>query len=370
MSFTFLDLILFAGLIQGIFLMLSLQFVSKKNTRANKILTLLIGLSTFTFAAKMAAFQINEIWVWRTSLLSDCTIFMYGPLFYAYFKTLLFDEVPNKKSLFFQCIPSVLFLLFILYSLLLPKRDFYHLMTSEISWYVFLFMEITGIIYLSVYTYLSYRILKIVKNVSQKEYAKSRQIARFLQVVLIGFLVLIIGWSLGILKVYFIQTNMYYISYRLVWISVTTFLFIIGYFGVTQPELIRIPVQKKTTTKNRLSAEEVSELTKKLDQLIHEEEIYTHSDLSLKMLANMLQTSSNNLSWLLNSVYKKTFYEFINELRIEAFLEKVENGEHKKQTLIAIAMDAGFNSKSTFNKTFKSIMNDTPSRYIEKMYSS
>jgi len=80
-----------------------------------------------------------------------------------------------------------------------------------------------------------------------------------------------------------------------------------------------------------------------------------------------LGTSTNDLSWLLNNVYQSNFYDYINQHRIAAFLEKIKEKEHKRHTLLFLSMEVGFNSKSTFNKAFKTILQDTPSNYIKKI---
>ncbi|WP_375560005.1 helix-turn-helix domain-containing protein [Bernardetia sp. OM2101] len=86
-------------------------------------------------------------------------------------------------------------------------------------------------------------------------------------------------------------------------------------------------------------------------------------------MAKKLDSSTHDLSWLLNTVYQKTFYDFVNEFRLKEFLSKIESQEYKQKTILALALEAGFNSKSTFNKVFKSTMQTTPSLYI-KNYSS
>ncbi|MBC8756608.1 AraC family transcriptional regulator [Kordia sp. YSTF-M3] len=231
---------------------------------------------------------------------------------------------------------------------------------------VYLAMELFGVTSLIVYAILSYRIVKKIKNSTHKEFIHAQKLVRYIKFIVLGLSAIIIFWSIGIFRTYALHSYDSFIIYKLVWISMAIFLFIVGYFSFTQPEIVRLTVEK-TTTKDRLRQEEIKIITQKLQELINKEQIFTRSDLSLKILAKKLDTSANNLSWLLNSVYGKTFYEYVNEHRVKAFLAKVEEGEHKKQTLLAIAMDAGFNSKSTFNKSFKTIMNETPSRYIEKM---
>ena len=69
---------------------------------------------------------------------------------------------------------------------------------------------------------------------------------------------------------------------------------------------------------------------------------------------------------MLNNTYQTTFYDFINGYRVMEFVKKVVNEEHIQHTILALSMDVGFNSKSTFNKAFKSKMNETPSNFIKK----
>lgn len=348
--------------------MTSLHFISQKNRPANKILIIIIGLATFTFAGKMALFQIDASWIWRPSLLSDCSIYLFGPLLYMYFKALVFKDYSKNILAFKHYIPSLLMFLFFCWTLTISTETYYKMSYTLGMGIVYLIMELTGVISLIVYAIASFKIVKQIKNSDDETSPYKEEIARFIQYILIGLLLIIIFWSFGIFKTYILHALDSYIVYQLVWISMAVFLFIVGYFSFTQPEIIRLPVKKREATRNRLTTEEIIQIQQKLQILIEEEEIFTRSDLSLKILSKQLGTSSNNLSWLLNSVYEKTFYEYINEFRVKAFLQKIEAGKHKKQTLLSIAMDAGFNSKSTFNKTFKLLMNDTPSRYIEKKY--
>lgn len=369
MSFSFLDLVLFAGIIQGIFLTFSLHFISQKNKKANKILIIIIGLATFMFAGKMATYQLEYSWIWRPALLTDCSIYLFGPLLYMYFRALVFKYHPKNILAFKHYIPTLILFLFFCWTLTLTTEEYFGMSYSIEMFYAYLAMELTGVISLIVYSYLSFKIVKYIKNTDHKISAHKKEIARYIQFILIGLFFMIVFWAFGIFRTYALHSFTSYISYQLLWISMTVFLFIVGYFSFTQPEIVRLPIEKLSLKKNRLNKKEIEIITEKLQHLLQEEQIFMHSDLSLKILAKKVDTSANNLSWLLNSVFEKTFYEFINEYRVKAFLAKVKEGEHKKQTILGVALDVGFNSKSTFNKSFKVIMNDTPSRYIEKNFS-
>jgi AraC-like DNA-binding protein len=366
--FTFIDLILFAGIIQGIFLMISLQFIAKKNKDANRILMLLIGISVIVFIREMLSYHLDPKIFWRTAILTESTIYLFAPLIYLYFKKLVFRNSPYGSSFLKHCILAIFMLLYFFWTLTLSNEQYVAIHGRMGIFYTFLIMEVVGVLSFAFYSYLSLKIVRKIKN-TENPTLYTKQITRYIQFVLLGITLLWIFWGIGVFNVYYLGNAKSLVSYKFIWFCITTFLFIVGYFSFTQPEIVRLPIVKKAASKDRLSKAEIVVVKKKLQHLIDNEHIYMQSDLSLKNLAKALDTTANNLSWLLNSVYEKTFYEYINEYRIKAFLKKIEDGEHKKQTLLSIAMDSGFNSKSTFNKTFKSLMNDTPSRYIEKMYS-
>lgn len=122
--------------------------------------------------------------------------------------------------------------------------------------------------------------------------------------------------------------------------------------------------------KNKLSKDEINKLQKLMNSFLEDKKGYVQPRLSLPILANQIGTTSNNLSWLLNNVYGKTFYQLINEYRVKDFLQRVDKEDYKELTLISIALEVGFNSKSTFYKAFKEIKKITPSEYISKIENS
>ena len=82
------------------------------------------------------------------------------------------------------------------------------------------------------------------------------------------------------------------------------------------------------------------------------------------MLAGDLDISPNHLSQVINQYEKKNFYDFINMYRVEEFKRRALKPENSNYSILAIAYDSGFNSKSSFNQVFKKIEGKTPSRYL------
>ena len=87
------------------------------------------------------------------------------------------------------------------------------------------------------------------------------------------------------------------------------------------------------------------------------------SDLTLADLADLLSTTPHKLSEVLNAQIGQTFYDFVNGYRVKEVQRRIAAGDAQRVTMLAIALDAGFASKSTFNVVFKKHTSRTPSDY-------
>ncbi len=168
-------------------------------------------------------------------------------------------------------------------------------------------------------------------------------------------------------------------------IGLTIIAFAISYFGVRQMSLFRpvyIKVAKERPeianeakestedgaqierkTKVRFTEEEAQALIAKLNRHMEEERPYINPELTLYDLSSQLNLTKNELTDLLNNHIGKNFFAFVNEFRLNAVIRKFENPDFGHYTIIAIAYDCGFNSKSTFNSIFKQHTGQTPSEY-------
>ena len=99
---------------------------------------------------------------------------------------------------------------------------------------------------------------------------------------------------------------------------------------------------------------------------MEEEKIFKQNRLTLSELAEMISISSHNLSEVINTQTGMNFFDFINRYRIEEVKKEIIKLENDNLTILSVAMDAGFNSKSSFNTLFKKYENITPSEYRAK----
>ncbi|MEM0517108.1 helix-turn-helix domain-containing protein [Aequorivita flava] len=123
--------------------------------------------------------------------------------------------------------------------------------------------------------------------------------------------------------------------------------------------------QKKKYKQALLDTNEIKKYSKELEQIMIDYKLYLNPDLSLKDLASYLELPANYVSQLLNLGFQKNFSEYINTFRVEEFKERVLLEESKELTIMAVAYDSGFNSKTVFNTFFKKIEGITPNMYLK-----
>lgn len=190
---------------------------------------------------------------------------------------------------------------------------------------------------------------------------------------------LIIG-LLCIWVVVFLADDEYVFSF------VVLYVLFIGYFGIKQVGIFtnQLPVDQPLTAalteqlaiankfnedakydKTSLTDHQLSAIHQELMQLIEQKKVYLMPELTLSMVSQQLNVHPNTLSQVINRVEQKNFFDFINTLRVQEFKQRVANLEHEKYTLLALAHECGFNSKTSFNRNFKSIAGRSPSQYLK-----
>ncbi len=162
--------------------------------------------------------------------------------------------------------------------------------------------------------------------------------------------------------------------------AVVVFVFLIGFNGVRQERIFKandevnsskgieteLQSQKKYA-KSGLKEEVSQQLYQDLKLLMDEQGLYKNRELSIGDLASQLKVHPNHLSQVINVKEEKNFYDFVNGYRVEEFKRLLEKPENKNITLLALAYDCGFNSKSSFNRYFKKTTGQTPSQFYAKV---
>lgn len=108
--------------------------------------------------------------------------------------------------------------------------------------------------------------------------------------------------------------------------------------------------------------------SKRLLHQIQEDQKYLNQNITLEKLASCYEVDSKTLSTTIKKHNDSNFNDYLNSMRLDHFMALIENLEHKKYTLFALAEKSGFNSKTTFNRVFKKKYLVSPSSYIEQNY--
>ncbi len=159
----------------------------------------------------------------------------------------------------------------------------------------------------------------------------------------------------------------------MIYTSVTLFVFFFGYFGIRQENIFTDAAPAGATEKEEgeaeryrrsgLNPEKTDQAYRRLLDYMDKEKPFLESRLTLYQLAGCLDLSPNHLSQVINEKAGQNFYQFVNSYRIRAFQEKAKDPGNAHLTLLALALECGFNSKSSFNHIFKKFTGMTPSQY-------
>jgi AraC-like DNA-binding protein len=105
----------------------------------------------------------------------------------------------------------------------------------------------------------------------------------------------------------------------------------------------------------------------KIRSFMSNEKPYLDANLSLPGLAEKLNIPSHHLSRVINEQFNVNFFDFVNQYRVDEVKSRMDNPEFENLTILGIAFDCGFNTKSAFNRVFKKLTGFTPSEYKKQL---
>lgn len=166
--------------------------------------------------------------------------------------------------------------------------------------------------------------------------------------------------------------------------TVVLFVILLGYFGIkqvgiftqatasppdsTRENTVADELQKPKYQKSSLDSSTAENIHQALNRAMGERKLFTNPELSLAELAKELHVHPNHLSQVINSYEQKSFYDYINALRIEEFKRVAAQPESQKFTLLGLAHNCGLNSKTSFNRNFKNATGLSPSEYLKQAH--
>ena len=143
----------------------------------------------------------------------------------------------------------------------------------------------------------------------------------------------------------------------------------LGYYGIkhenifTDSVIVELNEKSKGSYKRSTLKEDMAKQKHEaLSQLMTDEKPYLETNLTLNSLAEQLEITPHHLSQIINQFEGQNFNDFVNKYRVEEFIVRAQKDPHF--SFLALALDSGFNSKSTFNSVFRKHKGVTPSQFM------
>jgi AraC-like DNA-binding protein len=345
----------------GIAVFIEFLLISKKNKSApDQILTLWMFLVLVHLFLSYIYFT-EDVYGFPFLLGIDLPVPLLHGVFLYFYVSSLTEQLPeSRKVLILHLVPASLMYMYLVTFFSLPAEQKIQVYRNHgagyelfnvLRWYA---IALSGIFYVT----WSAVLLRKHRNTIRDQFSHLEKVnLQWLQILTFG-----LGgiWFLVI----FFRNEM------LVMAGMVIFIFLIGFFGVRQADIFTpdqlpadIDEQKKKYPKSGLTEEVSGELHQQLKRLMTEDALYRKSDLSINDLSAKLDVHPNYLSQIINQKEKKNFYDFVNTYRLEEFKRLIAMQKNQQFTLLSLAYDCGFSSKSSFNRYFKRATGQTPSEY-------
>ncbi len=367
-SFDIFSVILLLGAGQGVFLAL-LLFERKRNRAANRILALLVSL--YSVYITDVAFGMMNYQQSFPHLIGVTTglPFLFGPLHYVYVRLMISPGRRLARREWLHILPFAIFKAYMLpfhLSSAAEKFRFIENMNEAGKPLALASFEWVMILQGNVYLILSLLLLQRHSRTIKDSFSSIDKInLTWLRNLTIG--------SAGIWLLVFIVNILPVIGLPLTedadhFIAPATsiFIYVMGYLSLRQREIHTgeadlTPVPKYQ--KSGLSSEQAENYLRRLRQFMETKKTYTKNDLTLNELAEHLAIPAHHLSQIINDRLRQNFYDFVNNYRVEEAKKRLLDPAYQHLTILAIAYEVGFSSKSVFNAAFKRHANMTPSQF-------
>lgn len=358
-------------------LFFAVMLVQKKKALHDKILIYwLVYLGSYTGIYALLSNQLfTNFHLLSVSFISLLTL--HGPFMYLYISALTDEKFKLQSKNLLHFIPFILFNAYLLIGLLLPELSgrirLDHVESEHGAPLLFNFFLIMTALSGPGYFLLSIRLFKkldinIFNNFSTSDHINLDWLKKLV-------------YSFGtIWTILIIFATIHHIFHLFSWIfctdglflSLSIFIILIGYFGLKQKEIfiqypdthIEYVTEPKTKYAGVMLKETDAELyVSKINHFLSTQKPYLDADLTLPQLATQLQIPSPLLSRIINEKFGLNFFDFINRYRVEEVKVKLGAPEFDHLSLLGIAFECGFNTKSAFNRVFKNLTGLTPSEY-------
>lgn len=361
---TFVNIFLISSICVGILFMLFTTFSKKGKHKPIIYLNLLILSITLNYTQIVI---LDNLFSDSSYFIQTLRIPFYAFILPAFYTFITFYLNVERKIKSFVFISSVLFLIEIFFRIILFKQynDDYEIISIYRH-----FEEVINLLF-SIFIFIKAFLLlfnrtKLYENILT--FDNTKWLKKFMIIATLIMVTWIIALLINLNKIH----PLVYVYYPLR-ISVSILIFWLGYQGFTNYNLMLERIQLRSLIAQNQKTS--SRLIKKpntdnkfniIKNHINSNSSFSNPCFSLEQLSNELKMSTSTVSKIINTESDYSFSDYINYLRIEKAKEYLILSEFQEYTILAIGLECGFNSKSTFYLAFKKFTNTTPTEFRKK----
>jgi AraC-like DNA-binding protein len=359
----FLAVLNLLGAAQGVLLASALLTTKSGRRTANRLLAALT--LTISIAVSGAVLlTTNYVFAFpHLSRLHQPFVFLAAPLLFLYIRELTAPEERFKRQDFLHFIPFALCLIYLLPYYLKSSGAKIQILVSEYvqpnlgQWYYVR----SAVLITQIFVYLiliSANIVNFSRSAEQRKSPRDKAVLFEVRFFIVAAIVL---WVAVVFR-YAIQT----MSNLLVPLGASVLIYAMGYLKLRRPDVETVGKDEqpgRKYEKSTLTPERSQRYLDKLVNCMENEKPFTDGDLTIQKLAERLSIPANHLSQTINERLGHSFSDFVNSYRVEAAKRKLLDPAFRHLSVLGIAEEVGFNSKSSFNSVFKKHTNMTPSEF-------
>lgn len=382
------DFILVSGIVLTLIILFLLFKKNRKERLPNTILVVFFFLLLFVSLSYYG--QLHRIkWLYVVSFLPEDTIAWFvGPLLMLYIKSLFLRPKGLVKRHILQFIPFLIYALTISVPLWLSviKGEYVFKNLEYMEDHIVLPILMVGDIYLLGYMVFCLRLVNRYQSLIKHNYSTlTEHDFSWIKNLLIGSMA-VIGIDLFTSLFYFItEEELIILGSSDGHLTIFAMVLLVAYLGcngigqsrMLLPDFLLIktvePIgsiikkeEKKPSPPSLLSEEELKNLGKVFNEVLVEQKPYLDENLTLGKMASLMDTTDKKLSFFINHHLHTTFYDLINKERVRMVKTQLHEKALQQYTLLGIAHNSGFKSKTSFNRIFKKETGLSPSEYVKQ----
>lgn len=374
LTFDFWAILLLFGALQGLFFAFTLFLHPKGNKTSNRLLSFLL----FIFSLHLAEYVMIASGLYQqTPHFIGTTlpvVFLIGPIYYLYALSLLYKDfnIGVQRALHF--VPAILCYLFLLPFYAKPAAAKVAFLAGIIkNGYVIFPLDQFILLALSTcqmlaYFYLTFTVLQNFEENFMRESASTEILnVSWLKKISLWFSLYMMLFFIAYFQLFLLKAHRQEIFY-IVMLILSGFIHAVGYHAIKQPEIfsgVKIKPAAPKYQKTALPEQKSKIYLEKLLQIMKEKKPFLNPELKLFDLAETLEMAPNHLSQVINAELDKNFFDFINDYRVEEAKLRLVDAKFEHYSILAIALDVGFNNKASFNRVFKKHTSMTPSDFVK-----